>query len=228
LAGFALNDMHKIKRVLRIDYYLELWFEDDSVRAISLMPYLNVDPATALNGEVNTSKVIIRPEAHSIIWDDGTEISADFLYENSLLLGWVDRRWGEHAQTWQPIKFSKAEIKVEVQDNKLHSYLLLDGKRYPELRISSASFGIHENIAWYHVPFPGDEGVYEPEWEEPPIVFDTLKQLVEVVNNALETRGDVTIDITEQLQRTGRALRVGSLSPRNAAIIANHFNKNAG
>jgi hypothetical protein len=157
--------MHEIKRVLRIDYYLELFFEDDSVRAINLAPYLNVKPSTALDNPVNTRKVTIHSNAQSIVWDNGTEISADFLYYNSLLLGWVDNKWGENAQAWQPLKFSKTEIKVEFQPNGIDSYLLLDGKRYPELRISSASFGIHENTAWYHVPFPGDEGIYEPEWE---------------------------------------------------------------
>lgn len=124
--------MHEIKRVIRIDYYLELFFEDDSVRAINLAPYLKMDPVTALDCAVNTRKIIIHPNAHSIIWDDGSEIPADFLCNNSLLLGWVDKRWSVNAETWQPIKFNKAEIKVEVhaQTNEVHSYLLLDGKRY--------------------------------------------------------------------------------------------------
>jgi hypothetical protein len=108
--------------------------------------------------------------------------------------------WGEHAQVWQP---------------------------NPELRIASASFGIHKNTAWYHVPFPGDEGIYEPEWEEPPVIWDTLKELIKIVGDALEKKADATIDITELLRRTGRDLRVGSLSPRNAGIIAGHFKKNA-
>jgi hypothetical protein len=219
--------MHEIKRILRIDYYIELWFEDDSVRAANLAPYLNVDLSTALNSRVNTKDVAIRSNGQAIIWDNGTEILADFLYENSLLLGWVDRRWGGYPQSWQPIKFSKAEIRVENHASNTDTYLLLDGERYPELRIASASFGIHENTAWYHVSFPGDEGIYEPEWEEPPIVWDTLKELIRIVNDALEKKADATIDITELLQRTGRDLRVGSLSPRNAAIIAGHFKKNA-
>jgi hypothetical protein len=86
--------VHEIKRVLRIDYYLELWFEDDSVRAINLAPFLNVDLLKALDGPVNTKNVTIRSNGQAIIWDNGTEISADFLYDNSLLLGWVDRRLG--------------------------------------------------------------------------------------------------------------------------------------
>jgi hypothetical protein len=217
--------MHEIKRVIRIDYYLELFFEDDSVRAIDLAPHLKIDLNTVLNGMPNTAKVSIHPEAHSIIWDNGTEISADFLHNNSQLIGWVDRKWGNNFQAWQPIRFSTAEIKVET-NGELHSYLLLDRTPFPALRISGASFGIHRNIAWYHVPFPGDEGVYEPEWEEPQIVFDTLKQLVELVNDALKAKMNVTINITEQLQRTGRELFVESISPRNAAIIADHFTKN--
>jgi hypothetical protein len=46
-----------------------------------------------------------------------------------------------------------------------------------------------------------------------------------VVNHALATRKDVTIDITERLQRTGRAFRVGSISPRNAGIIVEYSRK---
>jgi hypothetical protein len=218
--------MHEIKRVLRIDYYLELIFEDDSVRAIDLAPHFKIDLATILNREPNTKKVSIHPKAHSIIWDDGSEISADFLYSNSQLIGWVDKKWGNNLQAWQPLSFDTAEIKVETK-GQIQSYLLLDGTPFPALSISSASFGIYKNTAWYNVPFPGDEGVYEPELEEPQIVFDTLKQLVEVVNKALEAKVDVTINITEKLKETGRQLFVHSISLRNASIIARHFKENA-
>jgi hypothetical protein len=218
--------MHKIKRVHRIDYYLELIFEDDSVRAIDLSPHFKIDLETVLNGEPNTTKVSIHPQANFITWDNGTEISADFLYDHSKLIGWVDKKWGNNFQAWQPIGFNTAEIKVET-NGEVNSSLFLDGIPFPALSISSASFGIHENTAWYHVPFPGDEGIYEPEWEEPQIVFETLKQLVKIVENALEAKVDVTINITEKLKETGRALFVNSISPRNASIIASRFKKNA-
>ena len=217
--------MHEIKRVFRIDYYLRLFFEDGSVRAIDLAPRLNIDPVTALSGEPNTAGVYIHPQTHSIIWDDGTEISADFLHSNSQLIGWGDKSRSSNLLAWQPITLNTAEIKIDTK-GEIHAFLLLDGIPFPALRISSATFGIHNNIAWYHVPFPGDDGVYEPEWEEPQIVFDTLEQLVEMVNHALEAKMDRTIDITERLHSTGREFFVESISPRHAAINANRYKKN--
>ena len=218
--------MHEIKRVQRIDYYLELIFEDDSVRAIDLAPYFNITLEMVLKSEPNTKKVSIHLQAHSITWENGEEVSADFLYSNSKLIGWVDKKWGNNFQAWQPIGFDTAEIKVEA-NGQLHSFLLLDGIPFPALSISSASFGIHENTAWYHVPFPGDNGKFEPEREEPQIVFETLKQLVKIVNDALAAKIDVKINITEKLKETGRALFVHSISPRNASVIVSRFKKNA-
>ena len=215
--------MHAIQQVFRIGYFLHLTFEDDSVRAIDMAPYFKIDASQALEGEPNLAKVLIHPESQSIIWDDGTEISADFLYSSSRLIGWVDRTLGSNVQIWRPIRFDTALIKIEMSNNELHSYLLLDGKPHPALGISSATFGIHEHVPWWHMPFPGDEGVYEPEWEEPQIVFDTLEHLVQMVNNALEKKSDMTINITEYLQQTGGDLYVVSISPRDAAIYAEHF-----
>ncbi len=217
--------MHNIKKVTRIDYYLHVFFEDDSVRAIDLAPHFKIDLTTILNSELNTKNVPIHPTARSITWDDGSEISADFLYNNSHLIGWVDKKWGNNLEVWQPIGFNIAEVKVET-NSEIHLYLLLDGTPFPALSISSASFGIYQNTAWYNVPFPGDEGVYKPEWEEPPLVFETLRQLVKMVDEALKAKVAVTINITERLQRTGRKLFVNSISPRNASICASHFKKN--
>jgi hypothetical protein len=217
--------MHKVTRVSRIDYYLRLFFEDDSVRAIDIASHLKVNMNKALFGAPNLTKIHIHPDAYSIIWDDGIEISADFLYNNSVLIGWVDRSWMLGGVVVKPVKFDTASVKIGISNTGLHTYLLLDEKNYPALAIGSASFGIHENIPWYHVPFPGDEGKYEPEWEEPEIVFETLKRLVKIVNDAVEQKLDVTIDITEHLRQTGCKLFVEAISPRNAAINAEHFKK---
>ena len=219
--------MPDIKRVSRTDYYLELTFDDDSVRAIDISHFLNVDVSTASKSEPVLTKISIRPDLKSIIWVDGAEITADFLYNNSQLIGWLDNAWGNNTQAWQPIKFETAHIKVDFSNNEVHSSLLLDGKPFPALRFSSVLFGIYENIPWYHVPFPGDNGVYEPEWEEPQIVFDTLDQLVQMANNAIGAKLKVTISITEHLQKTGYDLYVAAMSPRSAAICAKRFRKNA-
>ena len=163
--------MPDIKRVSRTDYYLELTFDDNSVRTIDIAHFLNVNVPIASESELVLTKISIHPDLKSIIWDDGTEITADFLYNNSQLIGWLDNGWGNNTQAWQSIKFETALIKVEFSSNEVRSSLLLDGKPFPALRFSSVLFGIYENIPWYHVPFPGDNGVYEPEWEEPQIVF---------------------------------------------------------
>jgi len=218
--------MPDIKRVSRTDYYLELTFDDNSVRTIDIAHFLNVNVPIASESELVLTKISIHPDLKSIIWDDGTEITADFLYNNSQLIGWLDNGWGNNTQAWQSIKFETALIKVEFSSNEVRSSLLLDGKPFPALRFSSVLFGIYENIPWYHVPFPGDNGVYEPEWEEPQIVFDTLDQLVQMANNAIEAKLNVTISITEHLQKTGNELYVRSMSPRSAAICAKRFRKN--
>ena len=195
------------------------------MRAIDLASHLKPDSPSVMTNEACLTGVPIHPGARSIISDDGTAISADFLYDNSLSIGWVDRTRGSNSQAWQPIKFDKAEIKVETWGAAVRSYLLLDGKPFPAVIISSASLGIHENTPWYHVPFPSDNGVCEPEWEEPQIVLDTLEQLVQMASDSIEHKTDVTMDITGFLQKTGRDLYSQSMSPSNAAIIARRFRK---
>ncbi|CAG0928200.1 hypothetical protein TFLX_00796 [Thermoflexales bacterium] len=195
------------------------------MRAIDLAPHLKIDPVTALNSEPTTARVLVHPKAHSIIWDNGTAISADFLYSHSQLIGWVDKKWGNMA--WQPIQFETALVSIEDSNNKVRASLLLDGVPFPALRFSSALFGIHENTPWYQVSFPGDDGKYEPELEEPQIVFDVLHRLVQMVNNAIKAKTDATISIMEHLQETGYNMYVASMSPRNAAICARRFKKNA-
>jgi len=219
--------MPLIKRVSRIDYYLEVVFDDDSVRAIEIAHYLNIDATKMLQNKPTLSKIPVRADSKAIIWDDGTEIPVDFLYDNSMLMGWIDKSWGINTQAWQPIKFTTAQIMIELRNSELHSSLLLDEKPYPALMFSSVSFGIYENIPWYHIPFPGDNGVYEPEWEESPIVLDTLDQLVEMTNNAIDSKTDTTLNISDLLQKTGCELFVKSISPRNAAIFAKRFKRNS-
>jgi hypothetical protein len=200
-----------------------MFFEDGSVRAIDLAPYVKVDPAAG--GPVNTGAVALQAGGQSVIWKDGSRFSADFLSANSLLIG----RWERHVQNWRrSVPFDKAEVRIEVGAKGMDSYLLLDGKRYPALLISGGWFGIHENTAWYDVPFPGDgedgeEGL--PEWEELPVVWDTLKELVEMVNRAVEKGESATFDVTDLLRKSGRSLCVGWLSPRSAAIRARRFKK---
>ncbi len=202
-------------------------FDDDSVRTIDIARYLNIDEGKALQNKVVLSKLFISSDSKHLIWEDGTEIPANYLYDNSLLVGWIDKSWGANTQAWQPIKFESALIKIELINNEVHSSLLLDGKPHPALMFSSVLFGIHDNTPWYHVPFPGDNGVYEPEWEEPPIILDTLEQLLQMANNAIDAKMEAILNITDHLQKTGCDLYVSPISPRNAAIFAKHFKKNA-
>lgn len=195
------------------------------MRAIDLAPHLKIDPVAAWNSEPTIARVLVHPESHSMIWNDGTRISADCLYGNSRLIGWVDKTWGNMA--WQPLQFETARIKIENANRKVHASLLLDGTPYPALRFSSALFGVHENTPWFQFSFPGDDGKYEPELEEPQIVLDVLHRLVQMLNHAIEAKTDATSSIMEHLQETGYNLYVASTSPRNAAICAKRFKKNA-
>lgn len=216
--------MHSILQVFRIDDCLEMFFEDGSVRAIDLAPYVKVDPAAA-GGPLNTGAVARDADGQSLVWQDGSRFPVDFLHANSLLIG----RWQGHVQNWRrSVPFDKAEVRIEVGAKGMDSYLLLDGKRYPALLISGGWFGIHENIAWYDVPFSGDgeDGEEDvPEMEEPPVVFDTLKQLTELVRRAVQQGQSATLDVTDLLRKSGRSLCVGWLSPRSAAIRAGRFKK---
>lgn len=210
--------MHSILQVFRIDDCLEMFFEDGSVRAIDLAPYVKV-------GSLNTGAAALPTDGQSVTWEDGSRFSAVFLFANSLLIG----RWQGHVQNWRrSVSFDQAEVRIEVGAKGMDSYLLLDGIRYPALLISGGWFGIHENTAWYDVPFPGDGEDGEdipPEWEEPPVVWDTLKELVERVNRAVEKGESAAFDVTDLLRKTGRSLCVGWLSPRSAAICARRFKK---
>jgi hypothetical protein len=219
--------MPEIKRISRTDTYLQLFFGDGSVRALDIAQYLPPDQAIYLDNEPVLSPVSIHPDFLAITWDDGTELTAEFLYEHSQLIGWIDKSWGDRSQAWQPLKIEIAEIKTEFIKNELLSTLLLDGMPFPALRFSSVTFGIHKNTAWYHIPFPGDNGVYEPEWEEPQIVFDTLDQMVLMANHVMSESLNATLDLTGLIMKTGMDIYAAPLSPRSAAIFARHFLKHS-
>lgn len=218
--------MHTIKQVVsRQDDFLELIFEDDTLRAVDLTSYLRGDRAETFKHQPNVSQLSINPVSGGVVWENGVELAPDFLYEASLLIGWVDRTRGNqfHGLWVRPAKFCQAQVKVHTAEGGAGAFLLLDGKRYPALRMASATFGIYEGTPWYFVPFPGDDGIFEPEFEEPPIVFETLERLVRLVEEAKKKGANSIIDITEHLQHTGRDLSACVMSPRSAALRAEHF-----
>jgi hypothetical protein len=77
--------MHFVKNVTYTNgYKLLITFEDGTVRLVDLEKHLNGDIFEPLK-EVNYFKrVRVEPDLDTIVWDNGADISPDFLYEIGL------------------------------------------------------------------------------------------------------------------------------------------------
>jgi len=77
--------MHFVKNVsYTTGYKLLITFEDGTVRLVDLEKHLNGDIFEPLK-EVNYFKrVRVEPDLDTIVWDNGADISPDFLYEIGL------------------------------------------------------------------------------------------------------------------------------------------------
>jgi hypothetical protein len=77
--------MHFVKTVKYVsDSQLILTFEDGSVRRVDLAPHLDgeiFEPSRALS---YFKTVRVHPELDTIVWDNGADMSPDFLYEISV------------------------------------------------------------------------------------------------------------------------------------------------
>lgn len=74
--------MHFVKDVAHVsDYKLLLTFEDGSIRLVDLEPHLEGEIFEPLR-EVNYFKTAyVDPEVDTIVWENGADMSPDFLYE---------------------------------------------------------------------------------------------------------------------------------------------------
>ena len=74
--------MHFVKSVTYVSgYKLLLSFEDGSVRLVDLEPHLDGEIFEPLK-DINYFKTVwVNPDLDTIVWDNGADMSPDFLYE---------------------------------------------------------------------------------------------------------------------------------------------------
>jgi hypothetical protein len=74
--------MHFVKNVTYVsEYKLLLSFEDESVRLVDLEPHLDGEVFEPLKEIDYFQTVRVNPDLDTIVWDNGADMSPDFLYE---------------------------------------------------------------------------------------------------------------------------------------------------
>lgn len=74
--------MHFVKDVKYVsDYKLLLTFEDDSLRQVDLAPHLEGEVFEPLKDLGNFKRVHLNADLDTIVWENGADMSPDFLYE---------------------------------------------------------------------------------------------------------------------------------------------------
>ena len=77
--------MHFVKAVRYLsDYKLELKFEDGSLREVDLAAHLDGEVFEPLKDMKNFQRLRVDPDLDTIVWDNGADMSPDFLYEISV------------------------------------------------------------------------------------------------------------------------------------------------
>jgi hypothetical protein len=74
--------MHLVRDVQHLsDYKLRLKFEDGTVREVDLAPHLDGEVFEPLRDPNRFRTVRLHDELDTIVWDNGADMSPDFLYE---------------------------------------------------------------------------------------------------------------------------------------------------
>ena len=74
--------MHFVKNVTYVsDYRLLLTFEDRSMRLVDLKSHLSGEIFQPLKDVDYFKTVRVNPELDTIVWENGADMSPDFLYE---------------------------------------------------------------------------------------------------------------------------------------------------
>jgi len=74
--------MHLVKEVNYLsEYKLSLTFENGKVKLVDLKPHLDGEIFEALKNVNYFKKVRLNSELDTIVWENGADISPDFLYE---------------------------------------------------------------------------------------------------------------------------------------------------
>jgi len=74
--------MHFVKNATYVsEYKLLLSFEDGTVRLVDLQPHLDGEIFEPLH-DINYFKTVrVNPDLDTIVWDNGADMSPEFLYE---------------------------------------------------------------------------------------------------------------------------------------------------
>jgi len=76
--------MHFVKDVQYLsEYKLRLTFEDGTVRDVDLASHLDGEVFEPLKNLTNFKSVHVNPDLDTIVWENGADMSPDFLYEIS-------------------------------------------------------------------------------------------------------------------------------------------------
>lgn len=74
--------MHFVKKADYLsDYILSLTFEDGKKKIIDLKPYIEGEIFEPLKNIDYFKKFKVNPDLDTIVWDNGADLSPDFLYE---------------------------------------------------------------------------------------------------------------------------------------------------
>ena len=74
--------MHLVKTARYIsDFKLLVFFEDHSTKLVDLADYLDGEIFEPLKDLAYFKTVRVHPELDTIVWDNGADMSPDFLYE---------------------------------------------------------------------------------------------------------------------------------------------------
>ena len=77
--------MHFVKDAKYLsEYKLLLTFEDGSLRQVDLAPHLDGEVFEPLRDLSNFKSVRVNSELDTIVWNNGADMSRDFLYEISV------------------------------------------------------------------------------------------------------------------------------------------------
>ena len=74
--------MHFVTAVIyESDFKLRLRFEDDSIKVVNLKSYLDGEMFEPLKDLYRFRTARLNPDIDTVVWDNGADMSPDFLYE---------------------------------------------------------------------------------------------------------------------------------------------------
>jgi hypothetical protein len=74
--------MHFVRQVTyKSEYKLQLTFENGAVKTVNLEPYLDGEIFDPLKDIDYFKTVQVNPDLDTIVWDNGADLSPDFLYK---------------------------------------------------------------------------------------------------------------------------------------------------